>query len=385
MSGVENLDYRDENQPWYAPKLPETQEITQKQWAPLQAEIDIVIITATDTELKAVGHKLKPYPRRKKVLLVYSESETYYLGKFGEYKTVVTKCEMGGIGRGSSIDATRSAIDLWSPKAIIMVGIAFGKGKDSQNQEIGDVLVASKIISYEQQSVEDGGEITYRGDTSPSNKTLLNRFKNPQNWSFTLPNGSSSKLIYGEILSGEKLVRSKELKNKLSTQFPRAVGGEMEGAGLYAAADERSAWILVKSICDWGDEKKHDKYQPLAAAAATSLVHHVLSQKTVLDGLSKKKSSNTIKISYNQKSSQREIELPPDEKLKIALCKLNHSEQVNTISYLLKSNHVVGVKIATSSKNKSSYVWLLRCLMKHCLIDNRDDCDVNLVHLSTLR
>jgi nucleoside phosphorylase len=72
--------------------------------------------------------------------------------------------------------------------------------------------------------------------------------------------------------------------------YSQAVGGEMEGAGLYAAADSKNtAWILVKSICDWGDETKHDMYQPLAAAAATSLVHHVLSQKTALNELSEKK------------------------------------------------------------------------------------------------
>ena len=57
----------------------------------------------------------------------------------------------------------------------------------------------------------------------------------------------------------------------------------MEGAGLAAAAGRVGVpWILVKAICDWGDGQKHGKHQPLAAAAAVSLVHHVLSQKNVL-------------------------------------------------------------------------------------------------------
>jgi nucleoside phosphorylase len=288
MNGSEELEYNIEQQEWYTPNLPETQEIAEDRWASLQKEIDVVIITATEAELKAVGRLLRPYPRSRKVLLVYSESETYYLGKFGEYKTVVTKCDMGAIGRGAAINATRTAIDLWSPKAVIMVGIAFGK--DSKKQRIGDVLVASEIISYEQQKLEDGGKITHRGNIPPSNKTLLNRFKNPQNWEFPLPDGSSSKLIYGAILSGEKLFKNKQSKDDLFDYYSQAVGGEMEGAGLYAAADSKNtAWILVKSICDWGDETKHDMYQPLAAAAATSLVHHVLSQKTALNELSEKK------------------------------------------------------------------------------------------------
>jgi nucleoside phosphorylase len=62
----------------------------------------------------------------------------------------------------------------------------------------------------------------------------------------------------------------------------------MEGVGLAAAATrENLPWILVKAICDWADGKKHGKHQPLAAAAAVSLVHQVLSQPDVLHGLQK--------------------------------------------------------------------------------------------------
>jgi len=32
--------------------------------------------------------------------------ETYYIGMFGKFKTVVTKCEMGSLGSGSTILAT---------------------------------------------------------------------------------------------------------------------------------------------------------------------------------------------------------------------------------------------------------------------------------------
>lgn len=62
----------------------------------------------------------------------------------------------------------------------------------------------------------------------------------------------------------------------------------MEGAGLTTASIRVGLpWILVKSICDGGDGNKHKKHQRLAAAAAASLVHHVLSHKGALDGLTK--------------------------------------------------------------------------------------------------
>ncbi|MFB2877755.1 hypothetical protein [Floridanema aerugineum] len=277
--------YQIEQQAWYAPGFPETEEILEEELQALKQEIDVVLITATDVELKAVARHLKPYPKRTKILLVYSGPETYYLGKFGAFNTVLTKCRMGAINEGSVILATEQAQRFWSPKAIIMVGIAFGKSP--ANQRIGDVLVASQIISYEQQRIGEGG-IIYRGSISPSNTTLLNRFENVQNWKFDRPDRSYSKIIIGPILSGEKLIDDPVFKASLFKQFPQAVGGEMEGAGLCAASGRvGTAWILIKSICDWGDGKKHKKHQPLAAAAAADLVHYVLSQKTVLNGIKK--------------------------------------------------------------------------------------------------
>jgi len=59
----------------------------------------------------------------------------------------------------------------------------------------------------------------------------------------------------------------------------------MEGAGLWAAADRAQIeWILVKAVCDWGDGKKHDGYQVMAASAAASLCFHIFDNPHALDG-----------------------------------------------------------------------------------------------------
>lgn len=263
-------------------------EIDLKEFDWLKDEIDIVLLTATDTELNAVLDNLKPYPSKKSRFKIFEGPETYYLGKFAAFKAVVTKCRMGAIGEGSVILATEQAQRIWKPRAIIMVGIAFGK--DPQKQKIGDVLVASQIISYEQQRV--GEPVQHRGTTPPSNTTLLNRFENVHNWEFFGIDGSPCNLRVGPILSGEKLIDEPEFKSALFQKFPQAVGGEMEGSGLCAASGRVGVpWILVKSISDWADGKKDgikdDEYQQLAAAAAVSLVHKVLSQRTVLNSIRK--------------------------------------------------------------------------------------------------
>jgi nucleoside phosphorylase len=277
-------DYVLEDQPWHAPLPPELTEIDHKESEELRARIDAVLITATQVELLAVLKPLRPLPGRRKVLLVYWGNETYYLGRFGRYLVAVTKCRMGSMGSGSAILATSRAQQSWFPRAVIMIGIAFGK--DRTKQRVADVIVASEVISYEPQRV--GLEDVPRGQIPPTNDTLLNRFENAADWWFERPDKSRCSLIVGPVLSGEKLVDNPKFKKDLFTRYPQAVGGEMEGAGLGAAAvSTNTAWILVKAICDWADGRKDSRHQPLAAAAATSLVLHILSRRTALRDIKK--------------------------------------------------------------------------------------------------
>jgi nucleoside phosphorylase len=276
--------YKAEDQPWFTP-LPALKDSRSEELTTLADEIDLVIMTATDVERDAVLRRLNPLPPRRKVLTGFVGPETYFVGRFGELNAVMTKCRMGSAGPGSATLAADQAQRIWRPRAIIMVGIAFGK--DQTKQQYADVLVASEVIFYEQQRV-GVGEIIQRGIIPPSNPTLLNRFDNAVGWNFIRPDGAKAACRLGPILSGEKLVDDLEFKASLFRTFPQAIGGEMEGAGLCAAAIRSSVpWILVKAICDWGDGKKRNKHQPLAAAAAVSLVHHVLSQPDVLHGLQK--------------------------------------------------------------------------------------------------
>ncbi len=173
-----NLHYRAEDQPWYTSRLPDTTEATaQKEIKVLRKRIDVVIITAREVELIAVMRLLRPLPKHRKIRLVYDGPETYYIGKFGEQGAVTTKCRMGAIGEGSATLAVAQAQRIWRPRAIIMVGIAFGQ--DPSKQKMADVLIASQIVPYESQR-RGIKNISFRSPIPPSNATLLNRFENVQ-------------------------------------------------------------------------------------------------------------------------------------------------------------------------------------------------------------
>jgi nucleoside phosphorylase len=251
----------------------------------LAEKIDIVLFTAAEPEFEAVLRYLESFPMRNAILKGFAEQETYYLGKFGSCLAAVTKCRMGSFESGSATLATEHALRVWRPRAVLMVGIAFGK--DSTKQKIADVLVASQVISYEPQRIGEKEPIQ-RGPIIPANPTLLNRFENVPGWSFFRPDCSKCDRHVGPLLSGEKLVDDPTFKEELFARYPQAIAGEMEGVGLAAAAIRHGVpWILVKGICDWADGNKQKKHQPLAAAAAVSLLHYVLSQVEVLHGLDK--------------------------------------------------------------------------------------------------
>lgn len=199
------------------------------------------------------------------------------LGTHGGYRLINTICEMGAGGVGASQQRTQQAIEHWHPKAIIAVGIAFGV--DEAKQRIGDVLVATQIQDYELGRLNKDGTLTPRGDKPSSADSLSNRLR--QTDTMGVRRGDSwPKVRFGLVLSGQKLVDNLDYRESLKANFPEAIGGEMEGTGLYtSAAAAKVDWIVVKAICDWGHNKGQadkDAWQQLAARNAAHVIKTAL-------------------------------------------------------------------------------------------------------------
>ena len=272
--------YADKDQLWFS-EIPQIEVVSSEQFAGFEPEV--VILTAVNTERDMVLRRMKPLPEQPRIAKVAAGADTFYVGLLGRHQTVLVMSDPGAIGRGASILTTFEAIQRWNPKAVIAVGFAFGMDPDKQS--IADILISRTVTSYEPQRVQDDRWIP-RGSTVEAGQHLVNRFVNVHAWEFRRPDGSIVRAKPGQILSGEKLVDSLNFRDSLLEKYPEGLGGEMEGAGLFAAADRAKVeWIIVKGICDWGDGNKHKKYQALAAAAAVSLVEHVLSEEGILSDL----------------------------------------------------------------------------------------------------
>lgn len=241
---------------------------------------DVLIVTVSEVESRAVievfreatGKEAKPEPIGDRIYLD--------LGEVEGARVYMTVSGMGTGGVDGSQEGVRKGIEALSPTAVIMTGIAFGINE--KKQTIGDVLVSKQLMLYDIQRVGTGKkgklEIIPRGDRPSSSAWLFNRFKVAiLSW-----DEEKSKVRLGLILSGDKLVDSKDFRGQLLKFEPEAVGGEMEGAGVYVACENNNVdWVLVKAICDWADGKKvEDKAtrQKLAADNAAAFVLHALQQ-----------------------------------------------------------------------------------------------------------
>lgn len=236
---------------------------------------DILLVTVTKVEAIAVleafgvaGQQVSPQSIGDRVY--------FDLGMVQGARVMMTRCEMGSGGLGASLLAVNKGIEALSPSAVIMVGIAFGVSEEKQS--IGDVLVAEQLRPYELQRVgtrKNGkSNIILRDDKPHASPRLLNLLKSSEvTWQGTT-------LKFGTVLTGAKLVDNVDFRDQLHKFEPEAIGGEMEGAGLYVAChDQKVDWILVKAICDFADGRKSEnkeERQARAAKNAAAFVRHAL-------------------------------------------------------------------------------------------------------------
>lgn len=252
----------------------------------LNEHIDILLVTVTAIESKALHDLLKPLPGTATILKSSKEILTYSIGVLGNYQVCHVESKMGSVGIGSSLMTVGKAIEDWNPKVIIMVGIAFGI--NSKTQKIGDVLVSEHVMQYQNEKVTKMGKKENRGDKHRCSPTLLDRFKSYHtDWNYPITKHAISSVLTGDILSGEVLIDNIDHRDDLLERFPTAIGGEMEGVGLANAAIVKAKdWIVVKSICDFADgnkRKNKERRQKLAAGAAASLCEFILNHNYVFE------------------------------------------------------------------------------------------------------
>ncbi|KAL2819382.1 nucleoside phosphorylase domain-containing protein [Aspergillus granulosus] len=87
------------------------------------------------------------------------------------------------------------------------------------------------------------------------------------------PDAERTRVWYGSIGSGDKLLKSSQDRDELRDIY-NVIGLEMEAAGVLNEIPVGN----IRGVCDYGDERKNKDWQPYAAAMAAAFAKAVLSE-----------------------------------------------------------------------------------------------------------
>lgn len=276
--------------------------------------IDVGIVTIVPIEVEALfdafsinrdGYELAGSP------LQYWRT-SYQSSSSGRALSVVVSIVGGEAGNVEAAIATTEFLRDWYPRLMCLVGIAAGlEGKT----RVGDVVMPNKVHDRSIK-VYENGRFAVRGRTYSRNDTLdrmlkvspliheqfLARLSRTAQEDMKLarttakakglvPGGFDGKprIIDGSIASDNVLIRdSTYFQDVLTTTDEKCRGGEMEAAGFVLACQKERMdfpWLVVRGIADFGDNRKDDSFQLLAAKSACAALRLFIESSLAIDVL----------------------------------------------------------------------------------------------------
>lgn len=253
-----------------------------------------MIMVATDEEHRAVSAAVRAVTRREPEVKFLDHQTYRYLGKIENTRISLVQVEPGAVGPGGAAISAAALVSRLDLDFLILVGICYGLRPDEH--DFGDVLVCNQLRAIDLRKVAepaglppqpksrtaaeaadkiantqppsgDPDEIV-RGDSVKPSTMLLGRLREAAHQL-----RGEIPVHFGPMLTASTLVSSRAFRDKLRAAHPDALGGEMEGAGVYAAAAHAKVdWIVVKGICDWGFDKTDEYHRPAAENAAAVVV-----------------------------------------------------------------------------------------------------------------
>lgn len=181
------------------------------------------------------------------------------------------------MGMVASALLTSRLISALKPKLLVMCGICAGV---SGKTDFGDVLVADPAWDFQSgKRVQDGNTSTlaiapHQLHCTPRVRSHLEQLRDDTRTlgelSMSFENAPRIPRIHlGPVASGSAVLSDSNIVDEIKKQHRQLIGVEMEGYGVYAAANEAAvpqpAYVSIKSVCDFADPHKGDEHQRFAA------------------------------------------------------------------------------------------------------------------------
>lgn len=229
-------------------------------------DCDVFWLTAVDVETEALKKLFSWTP-----FSVANDASLYYCTEYeAEGQSIhIVRTQLTEMGMTSAASITTKAIMHFSPKYIIMTGIAAGLDNDLK---IGDVMIASHVWNYDSgkyTEVEENGSLQTK--LKPDGKTdnlteenlgILHAFRDNTK--------SEVKPMLGIFACGNSVVASAlKVSEDIKAHSRKTIGVDMESYGVMFAArvscNPPITAFVIKGISDKADTKKNDEHQKTAA------------------------------------------------------------------------------------------------------------------------
>ncbi len=254
--------------------------------------IDFLILTVLDKEFDAVLRHVTVEPE-----MQTGDTYAFYKGTLdteslhgvGKYTIVVVQSnDMGNVAMASVVT---TALERYSPRATIVVGIAGGvKGEIM----LGDVAVSRAILPYER-GKRYGSRFISRAKVRFADSQLVNhaRVFARKSWHTQItemrPDSMEAPIEpdvkFGTIASGEKVISDALSVARLKKLEKDLIAIEMEGSGAIEAVQAQGGgaggFLDIRGISDYADKEKADGWQAYAADAAAAFTFAFLASKPI--------------------------------------------------------------------------------------------------------
>lgn len=242
--------------------VPRRNNMNRRTFDAMIEKCDVLLLSANSVEGRVVSWHLMQENEGRELDTFVISGHLYQFATIDSVPVVhIWPNDMSSFTMYGSFSAVDAALDLFQPKYIFAVGVAFGI--DPGNQALGDVLVAKNLVFYDSfNKVTDGTTRLRPDDTYKIDANLIAQLHSLDRPSPPKDVGNF-KWFFGSMLTGGTVLSDAEEKKRLVDAAEKIgqtiIGGEMEASGIHFACQRtkrRSVpFTIFKGICDWGAEK----------------------------------------------------------------------------------------------------------------------------------
>ncbi|MBV7671547.1 5'-methylthioadenosine/S-adenosylhomocysteine nucleosidase [Streptomyces halstedii] len=249
---------------------------------------DIGVVTILSEELRSVVDELK-LERHKVAGGLY-----FYQGEHTtpEATVRIVATQSQSQGQRSAMAALENLRRHYAPRLWALVGV--GGGIHDQHARIGNVIVSTEIVYYENRKINPLGDVRRRGEHRQAPAPVVHAVN-----AFFADHGTPARIhgqlathvseefeVYpGLIGSGEAVIadRESDIRDWLKKYHEKVLAVDMEAGGLSQYWQENSVrgetnpgWIVIRGVSDNADQEKGHGFHELAARNAAYILRELL-------------------------------------------------------------------------------------------------------------